>query len=277
MDAKCCRICLDSEPLDDLFSPCKCTGSVKYVHRECLSTWVKTTHNPDSKRMCMMCHTEYLKSTPKIYGLFHLCTIINHNPVIIFCLNMASAAAITLIVLSFLVDDLSNNETLIYCAGAITVNLLLIFSELVYGFIILYHYKLKFTPVLPKVCQIMFSPTLLIIVGTPIISVTQEITVLILLGFMVLLCINIAVSALFASIDSQILSTHTADILPYPIVENEQKETFIEIGRESVLAINEIFISEEEWNRLGFQDGMVVNAECSAITPAPTEEEKIDV
>ena len=31
-----CRICLQSQDLYELISPCKCAGSVKYVHKECL-------------------------------------------------------------------------------------------------------------------------------------------------------------------------------------------------------------------------------------------------
>lgn len=39
-----CRICL-SEEFDDmnpLFSPCKCSGSMKYVHLTCLGTWISS-------------------------------------------------------------------------------------------------------------------------------------------------------------------------------------------------------------------------------------------
>ena len=40
---KCCRICLEDE--EDLSSgnpfitPCKCTGSMKYIHLKCLREW----------------------------------------------------------------------------------------------------------------------------------------------------------------------------------------------------------------------------------------------
>ena len=37
-----CRICLQSEVTqnDELRAPCKCEGSVKYVHLSCLKKWI---------------------------------------------------------------------------------------------------------------------------------------------------------------------------------------------------------------------------------------------
>lgn len=40
-----CRICLEQEtmesaPSNPLIIPCKCTGSVSYVHVSCLNTWI---------------------------------------------------------------------------------------------------------------------------------------------------------------------------------------------------------------------------------------------
>ncbi|XP_010925138.1 uncharacterized protein [Elaeis guineensis] len=39
--AACCRICLehDSEPGDELISPCMCKGTQQFVHRSCLDHW----------------------------------------------------------------------------------------------------------------------------------------------------------------------------------------------------------------------------------------------
>lgn len=37
IDENICRICLEGENLEKvLISPCKCSGSMKYVHEECL-------------------------------------------------------------------------------------------------------------------------------------------------------------------------------------------------------------------------------------------------
>lgn len=36
--AQCCRICLDDDP-HGLYSPCRCRGSIKFVHSHCLTRW----------------------------------------------------------------------------------------------------------------------------------------------------------------------------------------------------------------------------------------------
>ena len=38
-DAPACRICLGDAADGTLFSPCKCKGSMKYVHVHCLQRW----------------------------------------------------------------------------------------------------------------------------------------------------------------------------------------------------------------------------------------------
>ena len=37
-----CRICLENEDSKNLISPCNCTGSQQYVHKECLNKWQET-------------------------------------------------------------------------------------------------------------------------------------------------------------------------------------------------------------------------------------------
>ena len=41
-----CRICLDSgsTPENPLIAPCRCTGSIKYVHKSCFLKWLKVSH-----------------------------------------------------------------------------------------------------------------------------------------------------------------------------------------------------------------------------------------
>ncbi|CAG9329105.1 unnamed protein product [Blepharisma stoltei] len=36
-----CRICLNSQNQENIISPCKCMGSIKYVHEACLQKWLK--------------------------------------------------------------------------------------------------------------------------------------------------------------------------------------------------------------------------------------------
>lgn len=50
-----CRYCLDGG--DVLISPCACSGTNQYVHRECLDRWRAT--NPNYDTVCRECNTPY--------------------------------------------------------------------------------------------------------------------------------------------------------------------------------------------------------------------------
>jgi E3 ubiquitin-protein ligase DOA10 len=39
MEPLSCRICSEEDTIENLIAPCKCNGSSKYVHRECLDAW----------------------------------------------------------------------------------------------------------------------------------------------------------------------------------------------------------------------------------------------
>ncbi len=36
-----CRYCLSDDKLEKLIDPCKCEGTMKYVHQDCLEDWIK--------------------------------------------------------------------------------------------------------------------------------------------------------------------------------------------------------------------------------------------
>ena len=48
---KTCRICHSSEDNKDLFSPCHCRGSMAYVHRSCLKSWIASS----GRQKCEVC------------------------------------------------------------------------------------------------------------------------------------------------------------------------------------------------------------------------------
>lgn len=54
-----CRICLDTEPRFSLFRPCKCGGTNKYVHAECLQRWRAYSQNKFSHYRCDQCKYNY--------------------------------------------------------------------------------------------------------------------------------------------------------------------------------------------------------------------------
>ncbi|KAK4561260.1 hypothetical protein LTR86_004577 [Recurvomyces mirabilis] len=51
-----CRICRsEATPTEPLFHPCKCSGSIKHVHQECLMEWLSHSH----KKHCELCKTPF--------------------------------------------------------------------------------------------------------------------------------------------------------------------------------------------------------------------------
>lgn len=57
MMAQSCRICrIEGSESNPLYYPCKCRGSIKYVHQDCLKAWMK--HSNRANR-CDICDTEY--------------------------------------------------------------------------------------------------------------------------------------------------------------------------------------------------------------------------
>ena len=44
-----CRICLNDAEQRYLIAPCVCTGTNKFVHRECLNNWRRLSTRPDAE------------------------------------------------------------------------------------------------------------------------------------------------------------------------------------------------------------------------------------
>jgi E3 ubiquitin-protein ligase MARCH6 len=55
-EADTCRICRGEGTAEEpLFFPCKCSGSIRYVHQECLMEWLSHTQ----KKHCELCKTSF--------------------------------------------------------------------------------------------------------------------------------------------------------------------------------------------------------------------------
>ena len=51
-----CRICLErGEPDQYMCLPCKCSGSIRYIHPDCLKEWIKESGSVE----CEICHSLY--------------------------------------------------------------------------------------------------------------------------------------------------------------------------------------------------------------------------
>lgn len=59
-EPKACRVCFDGETKDKkLINPCLCKGSSKYIHKECLYTWLNSQDNSEDARKCEVCNFHF--------------------------------------------------------------------------------------------------------------------------------------------------------------------------------------------------------------------------
>lgn len=60
-DRPICKICLETE-LDShkMIFPCKCKGTLKFVHEECLKTWLVSLNTDINEPSCELCKTAYI-------------------------------------------------------------------------------------------------------------------------------------------------------------------------------------------------------------------------
>lgn len=54
-DIESCRICQEASDHSPLVSPCKCSGSIQFVHIDCLEDWIDSTGDT----VCEICQTRY--------------------------------------------------------------------------------------------------------------------------------------------------------------------------------------------------------------------------
>jgi E3 ubiquitin-protein ligase MARCH1/8 len=55
-----CRICYDEDAITQrMIRPCKCAGSVQYVHEDCLKLWIVSHGTNLTGAKCEICQTEF--------------------------------------------------------------------------------------------------------------------------------------------------------------------------------------------------------------------------
>lgn len=77
-----CRYCLQEDVVNNLKYPCRCSGTIKYVHHDCLSKWIKRRNI----YKCEICKTKYIIELSYKYVLFQ---IISWLVILIFYLSLA--------------------------------------------------------------------------------------------------------------------------------------------------------------------------------------------
>ena len=54
-----CRYCLEEDTIDNLVSPCQCSGTSKYIHPACLNRWRYENIENEHFNICIDCKTPY--------------------------------------------------------------------------------------------------------------------------------------------------------------------------------------------------------------------------
>ena len=106
-----CRICLEEEnDLDSLISPCRCSGTSKYVHKTCLQRWRYQDVNSQGFYRCMECNEEYIilnnieVEDEHLFSLFESVYYVFYFQLIV---------SFTLSLFTLLIDSVINNYRLV--------------------------------------------------------------------------------------------------------------------------------------------------------------------
>ncbi|CAL1538008.1 unnamed protein product [Lymnaea stagnalis] len=110
-----CRICQVPGDSDYLVSPCRCSGSLKYVHYSCLLKWIEYSSRKTKKPpMCELCHFVYVRHKKFRFQKWQLPRVSSrdkflHTVFLLTLVLMVSCAVAT--VLCFLSDNGQVAET----------------------------------------------------------------------------------------------------------------------------------------------------------------------
>lgn len=55
-----CRICMEPDSTDNMIYPCRCSGTSKYVHKNCLNQWRTLSSNREAFYKCFECNYRYI-------------------------------------------------------------------------------------------------------------------------------------------------------------------------------------------------------------------------
>ncbi|CAE7527963.1 marchf5 [Symbiodinium sp. CCMP2456] len=103
MEERVCRVCQAAEPADELLEPCRCSGSVRWIHRSCLNNWRRHcwASSPSGALQCELCGSLYVYEFCRLAPCRAAYMIMTEAAVCclpIFLIFLAIAAAVDLVV-----------------------------------------------------------------------------------------------------------------------------------------------------------------------------------
>jgi E3 ubiquitin-protein ligase DOA10 len=99
-----CRCCKEPDYRHNLMSPCACSGSLKYIHRNCLRQWMEMSSD---SRTCNICKTKYNVQVIKVAKscLEFICQDFAHS--LCFLCSLIFTALLFFVLIHLLVMNLS--------------------------------------------------------------------------------------------------------------------------------------------------------------------------
>jgi hypothetical protein len=130
-DEPVCRICFDIETDQKiLIAPCKCAGSIRSVHEECLKMWIMSSDQNISSASCDICKEKFKMEIE--FARTCSCTFVSEEcfKIFIFPLAMVIISTILAIVILYLIEGIQEGslgtEEKVYFALVITACIIIL-------------------------------------------------------------------------------------------------------------------------------------------------------
>ena len=108
---KKCRICYCGVDQGPLFQPCRCSGSIKYIHIKCLDKWRASEH-PNAHLQCPQCLYHYKFSEVGSNGWLSRRWAVPLLTLAVFCSLWSVCAFLSF--LASIVAGIQTNDTILY-------------------------------------------------------------------------------------------------------------------------------------------------------------------
>lgn len=137
-EEKVCRICFDQEGAN-IISPCKCSGNSKYVHDECLRSWILVKFESIENAKCEVCMEQYKVTTKKTWkcqkntNLKENYSLYSKIFVLFGIMFLVSAILLATMIVIMILEDFTDNS--IVSAGICSIPLLVAIIFLIRYFI----------------------------------------------------------------------------------------------------------------------------------------------
>ena len=132
-----CRICLESNNQETMISPCRCSGTSRWVHRECIERWIQECENIQARKKCMECHHQYEYEYTEDTKLIERFKIFKENFSIIA--NLSGSVVVVFAFLIFTMDGPDEDTHFIQTIYLQVVYFVWLLINLVIEFLALYY------------------------------------------------------------------------------------------------------------------------------------------